>query len=87
MTFVGEEKKRLMADIKAFMLSQKGEFYQYPLVKDWIDNEKPRYSATLGSIRRYFSLCKDRLEDDGLIKHTRTEKLNNGNVRKYYKVV
>jgi len=87
MVFVGEEKRRLMEDIKRFMLSQEGEFCQFPSVRVWVESTREEYKATLASVRRYFSLCKDMLEDEGLIEYVRTEKLNNGNVKKFYQVV
>ena len=88
MTFVGEEKKRLMKDIRRFMLSQdQPEFCQYSIVKTWIDTTRMNYKATLGSIRKYFSLCKVELENEGLIELVRTEVRENGIPKRYYRVV
>ena len=87
MTFVGEEKKKVTPDIRKFLLSQKGEFSQHPIVRIWVDSTKVDYKAKLTTIRRYFSGVKKELEEEGLIEHTRTEKLKNGMTRKFYRVI
>lgn len=83
---VNNEKQRILEDIKAYILRQKGEFISFRLAKEWIKKNNVgeincKYNQTKKStIFPYFSQVKNTLKDEGKIKVVRT--IERGNFTK-----